>query len=229
MASTTADRHDPWPIGGRDDRADPVAAEDGELGHGRGDVDGQIGLPPADRPEVEAAGPVEQDRDVEVALLDRVPDVRFAGPGKDRPVHPADVVARLVGSRLSGLDTVAEHQRGMTAVPAAEDPVADRELDAAEPCRQVETGTPARRSSRGRFDCPAGRSVASFPAPDWRCADVHAAVSAMAPPRVGRAACAGWWPRGRAGSGDRREQLDEDVVDREPLGQMPGRTARGAR
>ena len=115
------------------------------------DVDGQIGLPPADRPEVEAAGPVDQDGDVEVALLDRVPDVRLAGPGKDRPVHPADVVARLVRSRFSGLDTVAEHERGMTAVSAAEDLVADRELDAAEPCRQVETGTAVRRSPRGRW------------------------------------------------------------------------------
>ena len=167
MPATTADRHDPWPIGGRHDRADPVAAEDGELRHGRCDVDGQIGLPPADGPEVEAAGPVDQDGDVEVALLDRVADVRFAGPGKDRPVHPADVVARLVRSCFSGLDTVAEHQRGMTAVSAAEDLVAHRELDAAEPCRQVETGTRCRGhlaagGSPGRTigGVPRGRRVA---------------------------------------------------------------------
>ncbi len=140
MASTATDRHDPWPTGGRDDRANPVAADDGERRHGRCDVDSQIGLPPADRPEIEAAGPVDQDCDVEVALLDRVSDVRFAGPGKDRPVHPADVVARLVRPCVSGLDTVAEHQRGMTTVSAAEDLVADRELDAAKPCRQVDTG-----------------------------------------------------------------------------------------
>ena len=75
-----------------------------------------------DGPEVEAAGSVDQDCDVEVALLDRVADVRFAGPGKDRPVHPADVIARLVGSCLSWLDTVAEHERGVTAVSAADRP-----------------------------------------------------------------------------------------------------------
>ena len=130
-----------WPAGRHDDRADPVAAEDCEPRHGRCDVDRQIGLPPSDGPEVEAAGSVDQDCDVEVALLDRVPDVRFARPGKDRPVHPADVVARLVGSCLSGLDTVAEHERGVTAVSAADHLVAHRQLDTAEPCRQVETGT----------------------------------------------------------------------------------------
>ena len=140
MPSTAADRHDPWPIGRRHHRADPVAAENGERRHGRCDADGQVGLPPADRPEVEAAGPVHQDGDVEVALLDRVPHMRFAGPGEDRPVHAADVVARLVWPRLPGLDAVAEHQRGMAAVSAAEDLVAYRELDAAEPCRQVEAG-----------------------------------------------------------------------------------------
>ena len=141
MPSTSADRHDPWPAGRRDHRADAVATEDGEPGHGRCDVDRQIGLAPSDRPEVEAAGPVDQDCDVEVALLDRIPDVGFAGPGKDRPVHPADVVARLVRSRLSGLDTVAEHERSVTAVSATDHPVAHRQLDTAEPCRQVETGT----------------------------------------------------------------------------------------
>ncbi len=83
MPATSADRHDQWPAGGRDDRSDPVAATDGEPRHGRCDVDSQIRLPPADGPEVEAAGPVDQDGDVEVALLDRVPDVRFACPGKD--------------------------------------------------------------------------------------------------------------------------------------------------
>src|SRR5687767_14646978 len=67
--------------------------------------------------------------------------MRFAGPGKNRPVHPADVVARLVRSCFPGLDTVAEHDRGMAAVTAADHLAADRELDAAEPCWQVETGT----------------------------------------------------------------------------------------
>ena len=145
MPSTTADGHDPRTTGGRRDRADPIAAEDGERRHGRCDADGQIGLPPADGPEVEAAGPVDEDGDVEVALLDRVPDVRFARPGKDRPIHPADVVTRLVRSCLAGLDTVAEHERRMTAVPAPDDLAADRELDAAEPCREVEPGTGCRR------------------------------------------------------------------------------------
>ena len=110
MPPTTADWHDPWPIGGRHDRTDAVAAEDGKPGHGRSDADGQIGFPPADGPEVEAAGPVDQDGDVEVAFLGRVPDVRFARPGQDRPVHAANVVARLVRSSLPGLDTVADHQ-----------------------------------------------------------------------------------------------------------------------
>ena len=32
MPSTAADRHDPWPIGGRHHRADSIAAEDGECG-----------------------------------------------------------------------------------------------------------------------------------------------------------------------------------------------------
>ncbi len=141
MPATSADRHDPWSVRGRDDRPDPVAAQDGEPRHGRNDVDGQIGLPPAHGPEVEAAGSIDQDGDVEVALLDRVADVRFAGPRKDRPVHPADIVARLVGSCLSGLDTVAEHERGVTAVSATDHLVTHRQLDAAEPCRQVETGT----------------------------------------------------------------------------------------
>ncbi len=141
MPSTTPGRHDAWPTCGRYDRADPVAAEDGKRRQGRRDVDGQIGLPPADRPEIEAAGPVDQDGDFEVAFLGCVTDVRFAGPGKDRPIHAADVVARLVWSCVSGLDTVAEHQRGMTTVSAAEDLVGHRKLDAAEPCRQVEAGT----------------------------------------------------------------------------------------
>jgi hypothetical protein len=141
MPAASADRHDPWSARGCDDRPDPVAAEDGEPRHGRSDVDSQIGLPPSDRPEVEAAGSVDQNCDVEIALLDRVADVRFAGPGKDRPVHPADVVARLVGSCLSGLYTVAEHERGVTAVSAPDHLVTHRQLDAAEPCRQVKTGT----------------------------------------------------------------------------------------
>ena len=67
----------------------------------------------------------------------------MASPGKDRPIHAADVVARLIRSRLPGLDAVAEHQRGMTTIAAAEDLAADRELDAAEPCRQVETDSGA--------------------------------------------------------------------------------------
>ena len=141
MPATSADRHDPWSARGRDDRPDPVAAKDREPRHGRRDVDSQIGLPPAHGPEVEAAGSVDQDCHVEVALLDRVADVRFAGPGKDRPVHPADVIARLVGSCLSRLDTVAEHERCVTAVSAADHLVTHRQLDAAEPCRQVKTGT----------------------------------------------------------------------------------------
>ena len=140
MPSTTADRHDPRPANGRGDRADPVAAEDSEAGHGRCDVEGQIGLPPADGSEVEAAGTVDQDGHVEVALLDRIADVRFTRPREDRPIHAADVIARLVRSRVSGLDSVAEHQREMTTVPAAEDLPAHRELDAAEAGRQVETG-----------------------------------------------------------------------------------------
>ena len=110
MTSAAADRDDAWPIGAGHDRADTVAAEDGELRHGRGDIDGQIGLPPADGPEVKAARPVDQDGDVEVALHDGVPDVGLTGPGKDRPIHPPDVIARLVGSRFSGLDTVAKDQ-----------------------------------------------------------------------------------------------------------------------
>ena len=55
MPSTTADRHDPWPIGGRDHGTDAIAAEDGKPGHGRSDAYSQIGFPPADGPEVEAA------------------------------------------------------------------------------------------------------------------------------------------------------------------------------
>ena len=140
MPTTPTDRHDAWPSRGRHDRTDAVAAQDGELGHGGGDVDGQIGLAPADRAEVEATGTVDQDGDGEVAFLDRVSDMRFAGPRKDRPIHPADVVARLVRSCVSGLDAVAKYQRGMTTVPAAEDLVADRELDATESCRQAEAG-----------------------------------------------------------------------------------------
>jgi len=106
----TADRHDPWAIGSRHDGTDAVAAEDGELGHGRRDADGQIGLPPADRAEIEAAGPIDQDSDIEVTFHDRVPDVWLPGPGEDRPVHPADVIPRLVWSRFARLDTVPQHQ-----------------------------------------------------------------------------------------------------------------------
>ena len=141
MPATSSDRHDPWTARGRDDRPDPVAAKDGEPRHGHGDVDGQIGLPPAHGPEVKAAGSVDQDGNVEVALLDRVADVRFAGPGKDRPVHPAHVIARRVGSCLGRLDAVAEQQRGVPAVPATDHLVPHGQLDAAEPCRQVKTGT----------------------------------------------------------------------------------------
>ena len=75
-----------------------------------GDAYSEIGFPPADGPEVEAAGPVDQDGDVEVAFLGRVPDMRFARPGQDRPVHAANVVARLVRASLPGLDTMADHQ-----------------------------------------------------------------------------------------------------------------------
>ena len=141
MPATSADRHDTWPACRRYDRPDPVATEDGQPRHGRSDVDGEIGLPPADGPEVEAAGPVDQDGDVEVALLDRIPNVRFARPGKNGPVHPADVVARLVRSRFPRLDAMADHDRGVTAVSTADHLAAHRELDTAEPCRQVDTGT----------------------------------------------------------------------------------------
>jgi hypothetical protein len=110
MPPTTADWHDSWPIGGRHNRTDAVAAQDGKPGHGRSDAQGQIGFPPADGPEVEAAGPVDQDGDVEVAFLGRVPDMRFARPGQDRPIHAANVVARLVRASLPGLDTVADHE-----------------------------------------------------------------------------------------------------------------------
>ncbi len=233
------------PAGGRDDRSDPVAAEDGEPRHGRCDVHSQIRLPPADGPEVEAAGPVDQDGDVEVALLDRVPDVWFAGPGKDRPVHPADIVARLVRSCFPGLDTVAKHERGMTAVSAADDLVAHGELDAAEACRQVETGTrsgghlvaggsPGRTIGGVGVDAPAGRA-------DGRTRSLHrlrgracgaevtyvadrrepATTSASHTPEVAGAVAAPAEATRRTGSRDRREQLDEDVVDREPLGQRP--------
>ena len=182
MPSTSADGHDPWPAGRHDDRADPVATEDGEPRHGRCDVDRQIGLPPSDGPEVEAAGSVDQDCDVEVALLDRIPDVRFARPGKDRPVHPADVVARLVGSCLSGLDTVAEHERSVTAVSATDHPVAHRQLDTAEPCRQVETGTRCGRHLAAGGS--PGRTIGGV------CADAPVGVpTAVTGPCI---ACGGW-------------------------------------
>jgi hypothetical protein len=131
MPSAAADRHDPGAIGRRQDRTDAVAAEDGKLRHGRCDADGQIGLPPADSPEIQAAGPIDQDRHVEIALLGSITDMRFAGPCQDRPVHTPNVVTGLVRSCLSGLDAVAEHQRWMTTVPATEDLLAHRELDAA--------------------------------------------------------------------------------------------------
>ena len=145
MPSATADGHDPRATDRRHDRTDSIAAEDGETGDGGRDVGGQIGLPPAGGPEVEASRAVDEDRDVEVTLLHRVADMRFPGPGKNRPVHAAHVVARLVRSGVPRLDAVAEHERGMTTVPASEDLAADGELDAAEPCRQIEAGARAGR------------------------------------------------------------------------------------
>ena len=93
MAAPRTNRHDPRAIRGRDDRADPVAAEDGKAGDGGRDGCGQVGLPPPDGPEVEAGGSVEEDRDVEVALLDGVANVRDSGPREHGPVHAANVVA----------------------------------------------------------------------------------------------------------------------------------------
>ena len=133
VATTAPTRSPPWT--GDPDRADATFKP--------------VRTPPADGPEVEAAGTVDEDGDVEVAPL-----VAYrtcgSGPGQDRPVHPADIVAWLVGSRLAGLDAVAEHDRGMAAVSAA---------DHLRP-----TASSIRRSRAGRSRPARGSDVAARPA-----------------------------------------------------------------
>ena len=125
MPPTAADRHDARPTGRRDDRADPIPAGHRERGHRRCGVYCHVGLAPADRPEIEAARPIDEDGDIEVAFLDRVTYVRLARPRQDRPVHPPHVVARLVRSSITGLDSMAQQERRMATAAAADDLVPD--------------------------------------------------------------------------------------------------------
>src|SRR4029079_5250188 len=113
-----------WPFGGRDDGPDPVAAGDRQDRHGRTDIHGEVRLSPADGPEIEAAGAIDQDGDIEITFLEGVPDIGFTCAPQDLPVHAANVVARLVRPRIPRFDPVTEHERRVAAASAGPPPPA---------------------------------------------------------------------------------------------------------
>ena len=136
------------------------------------------------------------------------------GAGGDRPVHPAHVVAGLVGPRLTRLAARAGHEPEVVALQQPVEPAADGQLQRAQ--RRLHPPV-AERRRRGRRAAPRSAPPAGLDVP--LLAPGAASRRALSSPRR---AAAGWRGRLRPG-GDLRqrhggEHPGDDVVHRHPVG-----------
>ncbi len=95
---------------GADDRADPVAAPHGQVGHRGGGRNRQVALRRSRGAEVQARRQVDGEPGLQLAVGDGLADVRHGGPRGHRPVHPAYVVAGPIFARLPRLGARAGQQ-----------------------------------------------------------------------------------------------------------------------
>ena len=93
------------PLAGGDDGAEPVAAVHGEVPDRGEPGDRQVALLAVGGAEVEAGREVDDRPGLQLAVGDRLADVRHLGAGGDRPVHPPDVVPGVVRAGVAGLAT----------------------------------------------------------------------------------------------------------------------------
>ena len=137
------------PLPGRDDGAEPVAAVHGEVADGGEAGDGEVALLAVGGAEVEAGRQVDHRPRLQLAVGDRLAHVRHLGARGDRPVHPPDVVARVVRARVAGLRAGARHQPEVVALQQPVQPPADGELEPAQQHVGRPVGEPRRRAVAG--------------------------------------------------------------------------------
>ncbi len=90
--------------------SDPIVAPHRGHREQRGDLSREVALALIDRAEPGRCGDVHCEKDVELAVLAELLDVRHAHPCRDIPVDAADVVARFVLPHLFELEPgPAEH------------------------------------------------------------------------------------------------------------------------
>ena len=145
------------PLPRRDDGAEPVAAVHGEVADGGEPGDGQVALLAVGGAEVEARREVDDRPRLQLAVGDRLAHVRHLGARGHRPVHPPDVVARVVGARVAGLRAGARDQAEVVALQQPVQPPADGQLQPPE----QHVGRPVGEARRGavagsRLDAGAG-------------------------------------------------------------------------
>ena len=142
---------------------------------------GQVALGALGGAELEAGRQVDEQPGLELAVGDRLPDVRCAESGGDVPVDAADVVAGLVEAGLARLAAVAGHEAAVVAVQQPVEAAGDRQLEAPQdldrrrrpaarrhrPARR-RLGTRAAASAAGRSARPqAGRRRPPWPRWPW--------------------------------------------------------------
>ncbi len=126
------------PSGGREDPRPPVPGEDhphaaaaagGEEPDGRDRRLDQTPLHAVAALHVEARREVDDEPGLELTVRDGLPDVGHGGPGGDRPVHRADVVARFVGARFPRFGARPREQPSVVAVEDTVEAARDEQLE----------------------------------------------------------------------------------------------------
>ncbi len=114
---------------GREHGTDAVAAALAQVGDRRGGGDDQIPLLATGGAEVQRGRQVGDDPGLQLTVGDGLPDVRLGGAGGHRPVHPPDVVPRVVRPGVARFRPRSRHQTEVVALQQAVQPAADGELE----------------------------------------------------------------------------------------------------
>ena len=119
---------------------------------GRGDH--QVALLALGGAEVQRCRQVGDQPGLQLAVGHGLPDVRLGGAGRHRPVHPADVVARVVRPGVAGFGAGAGHQAEVVALQQSVESAPDGEFQGGqrgvEPGRVGVDGTGVRLAHRSR-------------------------------------------------------------------------------
>ena len=135
------------PSASDDHRSDPVGQTGGGQAEGRRQSDHDFALLPHGGPEVLAGRHVDEQPQVHLVVGHRVPDMKFAGAGRDVPIDQADVVTGHVGPALARFGPRSGKQTQVLSLDEAPEPPVDH---------QLETGQDAPGFGPGGLDPPAG-------------------------------------------------------------------------